>query len=265
MADEKTPTRTPTVVLIRALETFLASPDPDVLCIRGEWGVGKTFTWDATLKSAEKKKKIALGTYAYVSLFGTQTLDQLRYSIFENRVKTKNIGVEPSLETLSTNTQSVIETIGKKFGLTLLEAIPGAKNAASALQTMSFLAINQQIICFDDLERRGKDLRLVDVLGLFSFLKERRKCKVVLILNDEALDTDDKAVLESYQEKVIDTSVLFAPTPEECAAIAINGDDAEIKLLREFSILLGISNIRIITKIKRLVSQIRPIVSGLVE
>ena len=52
---------------------------------------------------------------------------------------------------------------------------------------LSFLTIRDQIVCIDDLERRGQRLAVGGVLGLVSFLREQRACKVVLILNDEAL------------------------------------------------------------------------------
>lgn len=43
---------------------------------------------------------------------------------------------------------------------------------------LSFMTVREQVICIDDLERRGKNLDVVDVLGLISFLCEQRKCKV---------------------------------------------------------------------------------------
>jgi hypothetical protein len=133
------------------------------------------------------------------------------------------------------------------------------------IQSATFLTVSKRIICIDDVERRGKGLRLIDVLGLISFMSERRKCKVVLILNDEQLADEDKADLAKYSEKVIDTSLLFSPTPEECAAIAVNGDDPTSLLLRECCIRLRISNIRVIVKIARFVSEIQPALKGLDE
>jgi hypothetical protein len=29
----------------KEIERFLASPEPEVLCLRGKWGVGKTYSW----------------------------------------------------------------------------------------------------------------------------------------------------------------------------------------------------------------------------
>ena len=87
--------------------------------------------------------------------------------------------------------------------------------------------IKRQIICFDDLERRGAGLSMNDVLGLASHLKEERKCKVVLILNDEKLEGDADKDFKRYLEKVIDTVMLFEPTVEECAEIGV-GDSTPV-------------------------------------
>ena len=51
------------------LKRFLSSDIPEVLCLRGKWGVGKTFALRECLKEAAQAEKIALERYAYVSLF----------------------------------------------------------------------------------------------------------------------------------------------------------------------------------------------------
>ena|ERR1700733_4280109 len=79
---------------------FLSSKEPEVICISGRWGVGKTFAWMMWLKDAQRRKEIALKNYSYVSLFGITSLDEFRYSIFENSVNSDEIGIQPSLETL---------------------------------------------------------------------------------------------------------------------------------------------------------------------
>ena len=53
-------------------------------------------------------------------------------------------------------------------------------------------------------------------------------------------------------EKAIDTSIVFAPTAEEAARIAIVDDEPVSALLRGGVVALGITNIRVIKKIERL-------------
>ena len=33
-----------TALVEKEIERFLASPEPEVLCLRGKWGVGKTYS-----------------------------------------------------------------------------------------------------------------------------------------------------------------------------------------------------------------------------
>ena len=123
-----------------------------------------------------------------------------------------------------------------------------------------------RLICIDDLERKGKNLRIQDVMGLISYLRERRKCKIVLILNEDELDQAERGDFEKYQEKVIDVSLLFAPNEEDSVKIALG--EARVGVLAtlgEFCISLGVSNIRIIKKIERLVLQVEPLLSGMQE
>ena len=119
--------------------------------------------------------------------------------------------------------------------------------------TPLFSPSNNTLFGIDDLERKGEKLRIIDVLGLTSLLRERRKCKVVLILNDEELSEGDHEAFEKYSEKVIDSSLVFEPTSEEACKIAIKGTTPNDDLLREYSNKLDIANIRILKKLERFV------------
>lgn len=121
--------------------------------------------------------------------------------------------------------------------------------------------ITERIVCFDDLERKGEKLRIVDILGLATLLAERRKCKVVIILNDEQLDGGDKTAFARYHEKVVDRSYVFSPTPQEAAAIAIPlPTELEAKLLAK-TVALDLTNIRVIRKLQRLIHEVEPLMS----
>jgi hypothetical protein len=76
------------IELVRSeIERFLSTDEPEAICISGPWGVGKTFAWNRYLKDALARNKIALGRYSYVSLFGVNSLEEFKYSIFENSMK----------------------------------------------------------------------------------------------------------------------------------------------------------------------------------
>jgi hypothetical protein len=115
---------------------FLASPEAEVLCLRGKWGVGKTFSWRAFLLEAKDRGSIALKSYSYVSLFGIESLDQLKYAIFANSVGLDAIGVEPSLETFKSNTAAISEQLGRRWLPSVLEAFLGKSISAKAREAL---------------------------------------------------------------------------------------------------------------------------------
>lgn len=215
------------------------------MAIKGEWGVGKTYGWEALLLEAQKGSMLSAKRYSYVSLFGISSLDKLKYTIFENSIPKDSIGTEPNLESLRTNTLGMLEVLGRGSWSKLKE-MPFIKSAAPAVEAFSFMSISEALICIDDLERKGAGLDLKDVLGLVSLLKEKKKCKVVLLLNAGTGATDD---YETYKEKVIDIELDFSPTPEESAAIAYDNRKPYHKELSAFTVSLGIKNIRVLTKI----------------
>jgi hypothetical protein len=247
------------IALVEAeIDRFLVSDRSEVLCIRGKWGVGKTFTWNKLLRRVSGRA--ALKSYAYVSLFGVNSLDQLKYSIFENTVAVKDAGVEPSVESFQSNTDAVVKRVSRK-SLSLLQTAPVVRSYASALQSLSFLSVRRCIVCVDDLERKGAQLSMKDVLGLVAHLRDQKLCKVTLILNDGDLEGADKADFERFNEKVIDISLEFAPDAADCARIALDGNGAVQQQLRKTTVPLAISNIRIIKKIERFATDIAQLVS----
>lgn len=242
------------------VERFLANTEPAVLCITGAWGVGKTFAWNRYLQDAQTRQAIGLDRYAYVSLFGNNSLDDLKYAIFENTIATTGIGIEPSLETLRTNALAVTKRITKK-SLGMFQQLPVVKGHVGGLGPIWYLTVSRTLICIDDIERRGKNLDLRDVLGLVTQLKEQKHCKVCLILNDGALN-ESQNEFRTYFEKVVDTQLAFAPIPEEATGIALDPTQANSKRLAHCCVILGIANIRLIKKIERAIQQVTPFLNS---
>jgi hypothetical protein len=236
----------------KEIARFLANERPEVLCFKGKWGVGKTYAWNTFLKEAKERNGIALRRYSYVSLFGLGSIDQLKLSIVENTTARERIGDAVTLESILANP---LEAVGRwRRLLTQLQIapLPGAKEIAAAIQSSSFLSVRDQIVCLDDLERKGDALKIKDVLGLVSFLKEDRRCKVAVILNDGAFAEMEKEDFERFFEKTIDSHVDFAPTPQECARIALPGDCQLHATMRTCCEELQICNIRVVKRIERL-------------
>lgn len=88
------------------IDRFLQSSTPEVMAIKGSWGVGKTYSWNKFLIDAKNNNSIALGKYSYVSLFGLNSLDAFKCSIFEQVVNKNLIGSNASVQTFTDNTLS---------------------------------------------------------------------------------------------------------------------------------------------------------------
>jgi len=242
-----------TDLVIKEIRRFLASETAEVLCIKGKWGVGKTYAWRRYLGEARAQKTLKAKSYSYASLFGLNSLDDLRFAIFEGKVAPEKALTGPDVESVRA-LFDMGTTLGRK-GRSLIGPIMsafGQGNLGDAIAKSAFLLVRDQLVCLDDLERAGEGLKQRDVLGLASFLKEQRNCKVVLLLNDAAMETDEQKEFERLLEKVVDVSLVFEPTAAEAAAIAVVEDQPIGERLRKATTTLGVSNIRVIKKIERL-------------
>lgn len=238
-----------------AINKFLSDESPEVLAIKGKWGTGKTYCWNNWLKAANKKELIKLQKYAYISLFGIRSLDELKIMIFEQTVDKELIDDGASLKTLQTNTDKVIKSLGRKT-FRFLQGTPWLENFGTAIQSATFLTLNKTIICFDDLERKGDTLSFKDFLGLVSLLKEQRQCKIVLILNDNSFDDKSLDELNKFKEKVVGIELKFDPSSEECANIVFEEADIFKEELSKFIQVLNIKNMRTIQRIRKVTKEV---------
>lgn len=245
----------------KAIEAFLASTKPEVLCIRGRWGTGKTYNWrNQTRRLREKPGGIALNQYAYVSLFGINSIAEIKTTILQVNSPRKEIGDFVSNETLKNRLNDGEKSMRKVVAM-LMPSVFGETLGKAIVSALSVM-ISEQIVCFDDLERKGSDLHIGDVLGYISHLKEDRRCKIVILLNEEAFQSEDDKQFRSYLEKVVDKSLSFEPTPAECAAIAIEDTGPTANYVRERVTRLGVDNVRVISKIYALVKDIEHLFAG---
>ena len=234
---------------------FLRSAEPEVLCIQGRWGVGKTFLWNKVVEATLEDSSYKLARYAYVSLFGINSLEALKLTIFENSEFVVKGDQTPGGRVLKAGARLVRQS--QQYAK-LLKTIPVIGGAVDGLSPLFFQSVRDEVICFDDLERRSKGLSIAEVLGLISFLREQRNCKVALLLNDAKLSTTDRGEFDAYFEKVVDATLTFAPTAAQAAEIAIEGRSKSRRRLAKHIERLGIANIRVIRKIVRAVDHVKP-------
>lgn len=270
------------------LHLFLTSQDAGVLIIRGEWGEGKTFFWKNHI---ELKYQNLLKRYAYVSLFGINSILEFKSSIF---CETK-----PSRQQFFFNLKSMLnkckfyrkincflsylnkylqippnrlDRMIKWFVCTLIyyvyQLIKGASKWIDTMPYMkvpemlahySFMSISKTIICIDDVERKGEGLSDDVFLGLVNTLCDQKNCKVILIMSEKELNKEN-GVYKKYKEKVVDFEVNFVLSPKEAVDLVFPQGGLMIKSdIEQFASLLGISNIRILKKIKRLAEALEKI------
>lgn len=230
----------PTDLLKEQIRRFLSTDTPEVLAIKGDWGVGKTYCWDKHIEAL--KGECALKSYAYVSLFGINSIDALKQTTFLNTIDTKTIGEKTSMKTHSKLWADRLKSIKFPF---LNDYISGF---GEVFNSVSQLAVKDTIICFDDLERKSDDLSIKDFMGLVSFFKDRKNCKVVLLLNEDAADETFEDY-KKYKEKIVDRQLHFQPTAEESFDTMFGLDFEFRDYVRDCCIGLNITNKRVITKI----------------
>jgi hypothetical protein len=229
------------------VDRFLRDPQSSVLVIRGKWGTGKTYFWRSFI--ATHRADSSRSRYSYVSLFGISSIKDLQLSTFVNTTGVRDLrsASESSAPSSSeTPTKSIFKSLAANIG----DFLPGAagKSVSFAVENMAPHLIRDTLICLDDFERLPKaGIEFEEVLGFVSSLKEEKNCKVVLILNDEEL-RDRGDAYRRYREKVIDIEVLFEPSTDEAADLALPVDVPHRELILEKLRVLEVSNIRLIRK-----------------
>jgi len=238
----------------QALELFATAADNQAIVLKGPWGTGKTHLWNQVVK--EKKEKFFHEHYAYVSLFGLNSLGDLKRSIFDSTVSKSIADTEVTVQGLVSNLDTLKENAKNwaKVGSGHITSI--FRNVGPTVDSLQFASVTKTLICIDDFERKGSSLSDRDVLGLISLLVETKKCRVLLILNDKTLKAD--AEFFSFNEKVFNFELVFNPTPAECASLVFNAGNQADKALAANSEKLGINNIRLLHKISLFQKILKP-------
>ena len=234
------------------LDAIISSGN-NVIALVGHWGVGKTFLWDQVRKENGALLKTIKPNYAYVSLFGLSTIAEVRSALFSQfasiTVDDASRG-EKSKNALAPYLEKVQQLASKAEGLWKL----GAAGVGAAVELMKVNCIHDMLVCFDDFERADPSLRSIQILGLINELTTIRKCKVLLILNDEKLGSEGEGFRE-YTERVIDKLVRFEPSHAHALQVAVQ-DPATRALMAPFVAQLGCRNIRVIRKMSATLDEI---------
>lgn len=224
-----------------ALIDFSVNERNHAIILKGEWGGGKTHLWNQVIN--EKKEKFNNSYYSYVSLFGLNGLKDLKQAVYEGLVVKENANESGSAKTWEERFQKTSGFLRRNIKL-----LSGLRGVGPLIDSYQSSAIEDTLICFDDFERKGKGLSDAEVLGLISFLVEKRRCKVVLVLNEKE-HYPSSSELSDYREKVFSYELEFRPSSRACAALVFKGDGESEKDLIEKIVKLDIRNVRLIDKI----------------
>ncbi|MFS1421224.1 hypothetical protein BCU26_019325 [Vibrio splendidus] len=235
---------------------FLSTETPEVLAIKGDWGIGKTYSWEQYIE--EFKGECALKSYSYVSLFGINSISELKQTTFLNTIDTKRIGQAPNIKGYSKKVADLVKDTKIPYVSRYVGGI------GSLINSVSQLAMNKTIICFDDLERHSNGINIKDFMGLVSFFKEQKGCKVVLLLNEQAGDKTFEDY-RKYKEKIVDRQLHFEPTAEQCFDTMFVGDFEFKDYVRDCCVGLDIKNKRVIRKIVEHTKEFLELVDGFDE
>jgi hypothetical protein len=245
------------------LKYLLTRADPFICLIKGQWGVGKTYFVKRFIR--DNRDSIAKANFAYVSLFGISSIDELVQAIFINSVSTTSLHTtwsgalsHSSEEALTSRARYLVDRakplLSRAANLPLFGV--GALRGF-ALGTMAHFFNRDSLIVVDDLERHSKSLSIRDILGVLTQLKEERGCQIIIVMNEDALNKDGDAPYFETKEKVIDRELTFQPTVEEAIAIGLSDYQGKNQLAAESCRKLNIANIRTIQKIDALLTQLR--------
>lgn len=265
---------TPTYSLQRSLDSFFAGDD-QVLVIKGAWGVGKTYFWDRYIEARLEKKDLKQIAYSYVSLFGKASLADIRASVFQSAksIATKDniqrkfdeeLESSTSLLKLTPWVREATETAWGKAPLigwltNLARSTPFTDKYSGIIAALEYGLVKDYIVCFDDLERKGAALSIREVMGLADELARRKKCKVVLIFNDNSFsDEKDKREFEAYREKVVDAELDYGPTHKQNLECSLSVEHPLFIKIEPLIEALDLKNIRVLKKLIRLINAFWP-------
>lgn len=143
-----------------------------------------------------------------------------------------------------------------KKGLAKISTVNFSKNGFSGsvrlLDALLFLQVQDAIICFDDFERMSNKLDIKDVMGLANQLKLEKNCQVILILDEDKAEGDNKKKYAEYKEKLIDEEIKITSVEPLIRANAKDIEESLVGLMVKFADELEIHNFRFFQKVIKL-------------
>jgi len=197
-----------------------------VIMLSGKWGSGKTHFWQNEIQTVlnDKEKKIP---NHYISLYGKTSIQEIKnevfLKIFESvdslEIEKKSVEIARNTTELASNILKTVSFFGFNIDLTNTSDKPFDKlnnllENKKLRKTEEYLN-SGAIICFDDFERKSKDIDLNDLFGFITQLTLNFQCKVVIILNDDVFEGKEKDVFSRVKEKTVSKFLKYEPSIKE--------------------------------------------------
>lgn len=118
----------------------------------------------------------------------------------------------------------MISTYAKVFKpLSIIDAVESEKLVVESKHKKAIEALQQNaLICFDDFERKSKDVDLNDLFGFITQLALNFNCKIILILNSDVFEGKEKKLFADLKEKSVSKFFKFNPSSENLFEIIFN-------------------------------------------
>ena len=219
------------------------------IAITGSWGVGKTYFWNKLLEDIrgnDSDNVLSKRKYAYISLFGIESLSDLKTQIYSN-IENHHLPIEVPKWLKS------LPSIFKDTRVTQL----GINAPVKLIDNLLFNQVKDAIICFDDFERMSNKLDIKDVMGLANQLKLEKNCQVILILDESKTEGENKSKYAEYKEKLIDETIIINSVEPLIREFSQGMDERLIELMIKFADSLEIHNFRFFQKVINLYKNFR--------
>lgn len=236
------------------------------IALTGKWGIGKTYLWKKfyednknyfithkkTNPKSGKKENFIAKKYAYISLFGLDSLDSLKLAI---ATEVQTISTDDSVlnTDISTHFKKLFGFIGGGSTSSTAGDLRFGINIGNKLITNIIMShLKDTLVCLDDIERKSKNLPMSEVLGLVNYLKNERNCQVIMILHDE--ESEDKVDFDTQKEKVFD-EILVLNDSLSMVKETIN-DDKIFPIYEKFYQTMGVRNLRFYQRVQKIYQEI---------
>ena len=204
-----------------------------IIMLSGKWGSGKTHFWENIIATEifEKELKEKRKSYAYISLYGKNTIESIQNDLLYNSyefIANPNEKVSKFFSVFTYYSQYSPE----KISSSIIKGITDLKNKFEFKKAESYLS-DGGVICFDDFERKSKNIDLNDLFGFITQLTQNFNCKVVIILNDDVFEGEEKKIFSNVKEKSVSKFLKYEPNIKDLFD-SIFTNDKKYRILDEY-------------------------------